>query len=312
MSPPTLFAPGCGDREVGARLELDPDEASHVRALRLHPGDEVEVTDGRGSLWRARVETAEGSDAACTLLERAEPPPVAPVDLAFGVAKKDRTLWLVEKAVELGVRSLAPVEVARSRSVADGARSRGFWRKAERRAVAALKQCGGARLPGILPVRDLAEFMDGLEPGRPGGPAEEEGAAGAGPAGDGGRGWGGAVGSPGRRYLARGDAARTLLEAETARVEPGPTRLLVGPEGGLEAGEVQACLRAGFDPVRLGPGTLRFETAAVAAVAVLVQAWELRDGPSAGRSEGDRRDREVDGGTPGDPSEKAHREGRSR
>lgn len=260
MSLPTLFVSGCGDREPGARIELDREEAAHVRALRLRQGDRFEVTDGRGTLWAARLEGTDGTGALCTLLERVEAPPAAPIDLAFGVARKDRTLWLVEKAVELGVRSLAPVEVARSRSVADGARSAGFWRKAERRAVAALKQCGGSRLPRIHPVRDLPEFLATLDPA----PADRGEAPAEGP------------GPPGRRYLARVGADRTLLEAEAGRSRGGPSRLFVGPEGGLEEEEVEACLAAGFRPIRLGPRTLRFETAAVAGVAVLVQAWDGR------------------------------------
>lgn len=245
MSTPTFHVEDPGPDPVGRRIELDPRETRHLASLRIRPGDAVRITDGRGRLWRARIEEAGGEGtAACTLTGAIDPPPELPAEVAFGVGAKDRTLWLVEKAVELGAVALHPVECRRSKSVADAARSVGFWRKAGRRALAALKQCGGARLPEVGPVRDLHEYLGRERRAAPGG-----GMADAGP-----------------DLLLDREAETGLWEALAGWEGNRTARFLLGPEGGLTADERDACREAGFRPVRLGPRTLRFETAAVAAL----------------------------------------------
>lgn len=248
MSTPSFFVPDPGPDPLGRTLELGEDEARHVRALRLDPGEEVRLTDGAGRLWRARLE--EGPPApACTPLEALDAPPPLPVELAFGVGNKKRTLLLVEKAVELGALSLQPVEFRRSRSVADAARTEGFWARAARRGLSALKQCGGARLPDFGPVRDLHAYLDRRVRPEPGGGLAREG--------------------PDVLLDRRGGGR--LEEALAGWAGRPPLRILLGPEGGLEQEEREACRQAGFTPACLGPRVLRFETAAVAALAVAGQ-----------------------------------------
>lgn len=255
MSTPTFHVEDPGPDPLGRRIELDDAETRHAASLRVRPGDTVRITDGRGRLWRARVEEA-GEAAACTPLEALEPPPELPVEVAFGVGAKNRTLWLVEKAVELGAAGLHPVECRRSASVADAARSTGFWRKARRRAVSALKQCGGARLPEVGPVRDLHDYL-----GR-----ERRAAS------------GGRVADAGPDFLLDRHAGLGLWEALEEWEGRRPARFLLGPEGGLADDERRACREAGFRPVRLGPRILRFETAAVAALsAAAARFWSTGD-----------------------------------
>lgn len=236
---------------AGAEVRLEAEEAGHLRAVRASVGDRVLVTDGEGGLWLARLEEAGRREAVCRLIEHRVAAPDLPVELAFGVGSKDRTLWLVEKAVELGARVLRPIEFERSRSVADGARSAGFWRKARRRAVAALKQCGGARLPGLRPPVELGVYLEEMGPP----PSDEP------------------------RLLGARDGARSAASLLAGWDGSRPAAFLVGPEGGLEAGEVAACERVGFRPVRLGPRILRFETAAVAALVAASLAAMEREGP---------------------------------
>lgn len=242
VSEPTLFAPPIARPRTGATVSLDDDATGHSRALRLRHGDLVRVTDGHGGLWRARYESPEGG-ARVVIQEALEPPGELPVELAFGVAGKSRTLWLVEKCVELGVRVLQPVECERSRSVADAARSRGFWRKAGRRARSALTQCGGARLPELRDVCDLRDYLQA---------SRETAEAGMSVCLD------RAAGNPLRRRLQGWAGER-------------PLRLLIGPEGGLTGVERDWCREAGFAGGALGARTLRFETAAVAALTVAAQ-----------------------------------------
>lgn len=245
MSVPTFLLQEPGPDPLDRRLELSPSESRHVAAVRVRPGDPIRVTDGAGRLWRGRLEE-DGEPASCTLLETLDPPPELPVELAFGVGAKDRTLWLVEKAVELGAAAVHPVTCRRSASVADAAGSPGFWRRARRRAVAALKQCGGARLPELGPVRDLHDYV-----------ARSRRAA----SGD-------RIAEDGPDLLLDREAPSSLWGALEGWRGDRPARVLAGPEGGLTDDERSACREAGFRAVRLGPRNLRFETAGAAALAV--------------------------------------------
>ena len=234
---PVLYLEDAARRRAGEVVGLARDELRHLRALRLSPGDGVRLTDARGALWAARL---GGGGSEARLIERLDPPPPLEVELWAAVGNKQATLWLVEKAAEFGLRRLHPVETARSASVADAGRSAGFWEKARRRALAAVKQSGSAWAPEIAPPTSLEERLRDGEP------------------------------SGIRVVLDReGPPLAVVLEAWSKGTER-PT-LLVGPEGGLEESERSACASAGFRPASLGPTVLRFETAAVAALAVAAQ-----------------------------------------
>ncbi len=242
-SVPTLF-----HSELGSALEADvpsvrlgPDEADHARALRLREGDPVRLTDGRGRLWAGTFARPEDGAAAVRLEEPVSGPPSLAAELAFGIAGKDRTLWLVEKAVEMGAAALQPVECERSQSVADAGRSEAFWDRARRRMVAALKQCGGSRLPEIRPVKTMEEYIQARES------------------------W------PGPAVVLRRGTPTTLRSRLSGWTGRNPACILLGPEGGLTPGEATAAESAGWLPAALGPRVLRFETAAVAALAVAAQ-----------------------------------------
>lgn len=251
VSPPTLFT----DRRLrssGQRVELPESERSHLRALRLRPGAGVRVTDGEGALWTATLERKGRERPAVRLEEEVPAPPPLPVELAFGVANRKRTLWLVEKAVELGALALQPVEFARSRSVADAARGEAFREKARRRAVSALKQCGGALLPDLRPASDLQPYLAHAR----------------------------ALEGPG--VLLEGEAGLSLRRALEGWGGEPPARVLLGPEGGLTEEERGMCREAGYRSASLGRRVLRFETAAVAALTVVGQQVE-----ASGAGDGD-------------------------
>jgi len=236
-------------------VRLDEEQARHVRALRLTEGDVVRLTDGHGTMWQGRL-TALGADGTlCTLDTPVDVSEALPLCLAFGIGNKTHTLWLVEKATELGVETLQPLEFARSRSVADAARSTSFWSKAERRAAAALEQSGGGRLPHIRPPIDLAGFVSRFaerEPVPAGHPASQ---------------------SVLRVWLDRGGSPL----GNVLRDWSGDVLLVVvvGPEGGLLETEAGTLVEAGFVRARLAGGVLRFETAAVAGAAVAAQHLEI-------------------------------------
>ena len=259
----TLYSPGL-PTDPGAPVAVDRDGVRHIRAARLRPGAELRLTDGEGGLWLARLDSLTGNRARCVLLESLSSPPDLSVELAFGIASKQRTLWLVEKAVELGVLGLQPIEFRRSSSVSDAARAPLFWEKARRRAAAALTQCGGSRLPTVGVPCSLEEYLHGL-----------------------------ASRQDDLRVALERSGEESLPELLASRPEAnGWIRLLVGPEGGMAPAEQTACQAAGFCLARLGERVLRFETAAIAAVsAVSLIAGPLT--PMARRERSGKRDAEV-------------------
>ena len=222
---------------AGARVTLAGAAAAHVRrVLRLEAGDALTLFNGDGADYPSRI-AGFGRGAVEVAVEgrapaRAESPLAA--TLVQGIARAERMDLVVQKATELGVAAILPVAAARSVVKLDR-ESRGrklaHWRAI---AVAACEQCGRARIPSIAEPVPLADLLRGP-------------AAGA-------------------RLLLAPDAGPSLAAA--ARGAPA-VELLVGPEGGLEDGERDAALAAGFRACRLGPRVLRSETAAIAAVAVL-------------------------------------------
>jgi 16S rRNA (uracil1498-N3)-methyltransferase len=213
-------------------VTLADGEDHHLRVRRADDGAQVDLRDGAGLVGTGRlVRRGRGWGVEVDSTRRVERP-IALV-LAVGAGDRERFEWLVEKATELGVTALAPLETERALAV--GTRLRpGQVDKLRRRALEAVKQCGAAWVPAIAEPEPLAAFL-----ARP---------------------------RMGTRWLA--DAGGGAPRSDG----PGELTVLVGPEGGLTDRERAAAGSAGYRAVRLGPNVLRFETAAVAAAAVAFAA----------------------------------------
>jgi 16S rRNA (uracil1498-N3)-methyltransferase len=224
---------------VGAVIELDDSESHHLQVRRAVPGELVEVRDGAGLTGSARL-ARSGRRWSVTLETSARAPRPEDLVLAVGAGDRERFGWLVEKATELGVTAVVPLETSRSSGVANRIRETHLERL-QRQALEAVKQCGAAWAPIIEQPVDIAGFAA--------------------------RQWSGV------KWLA--DAAGS---APPPVLDSGSVAVVIGPEGGLDSAERARLLTAGFEPMLLGPHTLRFETAAVAA-AVTVALARLRGSP---------------------------------
>lgn len=212
--------------EGAGEVAIGDVEAHHLRVRRAEHGDAVTIIDGAGGVATGSLHLA-GREwiARIATVERVAPPGF--FTLLVGSGDKDRFGWLVEKAVEVGVSRIVAVSTERSRTVASRVRDQHLERL-QRRADEALKQCGGLWAMQVDPAVVPLEAALGL-------------------------------GAPGERWLA--DAAG----GPPTPLSLGRGAVLIGPEGGLTEGERNLALGQGFAPVRLGPLTLRFETAAIAA-----------------------------------------------
>lgn len=211
-------------------LALDDDEARHLQARRVDDGTAVVAHDGAGGTAEATArKRGKGWELVVGAVTRHTEPPA--LVLAVGAGDRERWLLLAEKATELGVTTLIPLETERTRAVESRLRD-GAIGKAARRAREACKQSGtpwATRVAQPTPLAGLGE------------------------------GWGDLA-----WHLADPDGPSAPAWSATA-----PVGWIVGPEGGFtEAERDQLRTRLGAIPVGLGPYILRFETAALAAAAV--------------------------------------------
>lgn len=240
MSLPTFVA----DEPFAApsTVTLGEEAAHHMRVRRLEPGVRVRLLDGQGMSAEGTLTTLAKRHAMIAV-DRAvtvDPPP--PIHLLLPVADKDRMLWLAEKATELAVASWRPVSFKRSKHVNPRGEGSTFQQKVRARMVSALEQSGGAWLPSMYPDATVEHAIA----------ARPEGVA--------------VVMDAGAPPLL--DVLRRERDLSTG------VTLVVGPEGGFEAPERAAFERGGFHPASLGASVLRFETAALAAVAAVRAALE--------------------------------------
>jgi 16S rRNA (uracil1498-N3)-methyltransferase len=226
---------------------LARDEAHHlVKVLRLKIGDIVGVFDGRGTEWRARVETAGRAGVEVSLLEPVPSRrPAVDITLVQAVLKGEPMDDVVRDATMLGVAAIRPILSART-TVKTAAMSTAVerWRRV---ALASAKQCGAARLPDI---GDVLRFDEWVEQ-----PLEDA------------------------FILVEPSVAVAPVTIRQLASAPVPSRavLLVGPEGGWTGEEHERATAAGCTPLSLGPMTLRAAAVPLAATAALLGIWTLPD-----------------------------------
>jgi len=227
------------DAVRGGMAELRGEEARHLtRVLRAEAGQRYEISDGQAA-YLAEIAEARGPRVVFRVIEPLDTPATPlHITLCAALIKFDRFEWIVEKATELGVERILPVEAERSgKGLLEASRKRTErWARIARESS---QQARRVRAPEILPAVRLERCL---------------------------------VEEADYRYFLEEAAAPPL--SRLLRVSPAcRAALLTGPEGGWTDAERQLAAAAGWQPVSLGPQVLRAETAAMAAIAVLVNAW---------------------------------------
>jgi len=228
--------------QPGDVIDLPSEAVRHVQVLRLQPGQGITLfngindAQGPGGEFQATVLRMGRSQVQVQVNQfvAVQRQPRRAVHLALGMPANERMDWLVEKAAELGVASIQPLMGQRSVLRLTGERAQRKQAHWQSIAVAACEQCGGNQVPTVHPVQTLPQWLAQAQ---------------------------------------RLPAVRLLLSLRDGSVAlppsaDGPSVLfLSGPEGGWTPEEEQMAMDGGFQPVTLGPRTLRAETAALAALA---------------------------------------------
>jgi 16S rRNA (uracil1498-N3)-methyltransferase len=221
--------------------ELRGEDAHHLaRVLRAEPGQRYEISDGNAAFLAEIAEVANHRVAFRVIEPAFSAQPPVRITLCAALFKFDHFEWMVEKATELGVDRIIPFEAARTdRGLFDAAQKRSArWEKI---AYESAQQSRRLKPPAIGPAVRFSEAVSTLA---------------------------------GHRYLLDEGAAPPLLSlVPAARNSTDSAALLLGPEGGWTDAERATALAASWTASSLGPQILRAETAAAAALAVLVNAW---------------------------------------
>ena len=222
---------------------LPPEAAHHaIRVLRLREGDRVQLFDGLGHERHGVIIELNGRHAVIGNISAVDFDRESPlrVLLAQALASGEKMDWIIQKATELGVAEIQPLDTERSvaRLSADRIEKRmEHWRQV---AISACEQCGRNLLPEIHTPLDIMDWLQQV------------------------------------RHAS--DAKFILLPqgAASLNTQPRPsgsTTLLIGAEGGFTEAESTAAQQCGFVPIRMGARVLRTETAAIAGLAALQTLW---------------------------------------
>ncbi len=240
------------DLAAGAHIALDEAQSRYLaQVLRLREGARVRVFNGRDGEWSAAIGEMGRRGAALNIVARTRPQSQTPdIALLFSPLKRQATDWLIEKATELGARTLQPVIC--KRTIAETVRGDRLASIARE----AAEQTERLDVPDVRAALALGRSLDGWDEARPLIFADEAGDEQEKP-------WGGAKGRGEPLY----QAAERLRGCKALA-------LLIGPEGGFDPEERRMLRGLSFvTPVSLGPRILRAESAAVAALAVIQAAW---------------------------------------
>jgi 16S rRNA (uracil1498-N3)-methyltransferase len=228
MTSTLFFQPG-----IGQGIEFLTDEEAHhaLNVLRLKTGDEISVTDGKGTICHAVVKKLDGKKCYFEIRERQSIPP-RPFHITIALAPTksiDRTEWFVEKAVETGIEEIYFFISQRSE------RKKVNMERVKKIALGAMKQSGQVWLPQITGMHSFSELLK----------------------------W-----NAGQKFIGIVDRGNPLHLKQAAQPKL-HYFVLIGPEGDFTPEEARLAMDHGFEKVSLSPHRLRTETAALTACQIL-------------------------------------------
>ena len=227
---------------------LAPDSLRHhLRVRRIEAHESIDVFDGYGHVAKAQI-AANSSDKELFLnleeiREDRSTEPRHRLVLAQGIAGGDKMDWLIEKAVELGVTDIVPIQAQRGVVKLDEKRAQKRLLHWQALIVAACEQSGRSVIPKLHAVQSLSDWLTSEELNE--------------------------------NYLKvllspRGELG---LISILKRAPNQDIQLLIGPEGGFSDLEEELAIAKGFTPALLGKRILRTETAGIVAMSAVHSLW---------------------------------------
>ena len=238
MRIPRIYTEQNLQSNVSIALESGP--STHIaRVLRMAVGDPLRLFNGTGGEYPATLCAVNKRSVQVTTQDHQIQELESPLRLELGIAisRGDRMDWVIQKATELGVASIAPLTTQRSGVKLKGNRAskkQQHWRQI---IISACEQCGRNRLPELQTLASVDDWLPSV--------------------------------AADRKFVLHHRDTR----ADKAVTTPDSVAILIGPEGGLSPEEIAAAGSYGFEALALGPRILRTETAPLAALAILQAQW---------------------------------------
>ena len=230
-----FVAPFTGDTAI-----VTGQDAHHIaRVLRMRVGEDLLLCDGGGTDYGCRITSLTDGEVQAQVLYRTptESEPTVQVTLYQGLPKSEKMDLIVQKCVEIGVTRIVPVGMARSivkLNAAEGAKKQARWQKI---AASAAEQSGRGIVPEVAAPISFKQLLAAVE-------GEHTVTF----------------------YEGGGRPLAELVDTATESVS-----LVIGPEGGFEAAEIERLRAAGAHVATLGKRILRCETAPLVALSVVMQ-----------------------------------------
>ncbi len=242
-----FFIPELGS---GPIIEITGDQQKHIeKVLRLKAGERIIGFDGSGrdyviilqGLLKNRLQGEIES------WHRNDREPTLEVHLVQGLAKGDKMDTIIQKTVELGVKSVYPLKSRYSVvRLEEETRSDNKIKRWQKTVIEACKQSGRSIIPSVHPALDLDQIL-AIKARRPGIMLYEK---------------------------ERTSSFRDKLQGKKDEILEQGVFLLIGPEGGFSREEMEQARKAGIETAGLGPRILRTETAAIIAVGITMYEFD--------------------------------------
>lgn len=233
---------------VGQIVGLSTENKHHAaRVLRLRKGDAITLFNGEGGEFSAHIETISKSNTTVLIDAYHDIDCESPlhIELAQAICVNEKMDWIIQKTVELGITCIQPVTTDRSIVHLSDERSSKRLQHWQKIIISACEQCGRNRVPQILPLITLPEWLSQKKSSRS---------------------------SHDLHFMLSTTATEGLRDIPKPPTDAN-LALVVGPEGGFTQEEEAAILHTDFTPVRLGKRILRTESAALAAIAAMQALW---------------------------------------
>ena len=247
---PRFFVEPCQIQEETHEIRVTGTDVNHIRnVLRMKQGEELWVSDGAGKEYHCQIAGMDGEEILLHILYAQEPDYELPnqIYLFQGLPKADKMELIIQKAVELGVHEIIPVETRRSVVKLDAKKAEKNTARWQQIAESAAKQSRRMYVPRVSSVLSFSEAL------KKAGELDIK--------------------------LIPYELAQGMKETRAilGSIRPGQSiGIFIGPEGGFEEQEVQAASEAGASPITLGKRILRTETAGLAVLSVLM--FQLEEG----------------------------------
>ena len=255
--PPRFFI--TPDQVRDPYISLKDEDVRHIRTvLRMQPGELLTLLDGQGREYTVRITTIERTEIDTEIIDRKERQPSLPrIVLGQGIAKADKMDWIVQKATELGVSSIAPLVTERTIvKVRDEEKRVVRWQKIAREAA---MQSGRPDIPVVREIMNYRDFLTRTPLDPPLARGEGKGGGSDAPKGTG----------QTLLLMPWEEGMQPIKEVLQGRQGNEKVVVLIGPEGGFSRGEADLAKKQGFHLVSLGPNILRTETAAIAVLSMI-------------------------------------------